>query len=48
MDLYSMEQEHYRGHRQRLRQRFVEQGLDGFQDYEALELMLQFVRARRT
>jgi len=38
-----MEQEHYRGHRQRLRQRFVEQGLDGFQDYEALELLLQFV-----
>jgi DNA repair protein RadC len=42
-----VEQEHYRGHRQRLRQRFVEQGLDGFQDYEALELLLQFVARQK-
>lgn len=42
-----MEQEHYRGHRQRLRQRFIEQGLDGFQDYEALELLLQFVARQK-
>lgn len=34
---------HYHGHRQRLRQRFVQQGLEGFQDYEALELILLFV-----
>jgi len=47
MDLWNMEQEHYRGHRQRLRQRFVEQGLDGFQDYEALELLLQFVARQK-
>jgi len=42
-----MEQEDNRGHRQRLRQRFVEQGLDGFQDYEALELLLQFVMRQK-
>lgn len=34
---------HYYGHRKRLRKRFLEQGLDGFQDYEALELLLLFV-----
>ncbi len=39
-----MEQEDTRGHRQRLRQRFVEQGLDKFQDYEALELLLRLSR----
>ena len=42
-----MEQEDNRGHRQRLRKRFVEQGLDGLQDYEALELLLQFVMRRK-
>ena len=31
---------HYHGHRQRVRQKFLEQGLEGFQDYEALELLL--------
>lgn len=38
-----MQKQHYQGHRRRLRQRFSEQGLDGFQDYEALELLLLFV-----
>jgi DNA repair protein RadC len=42
-----MEQEDKSGHRQRLRQRFAEQGLDGFQDYEALELLLQFVARQK-
>ncbi len=31
---------HYIGHRERVRQRFLEQGLEGFQDYEVLELLL--------
>jgi DNA repair protein RadC len=30
----------YLGHRQRLRNRFVKSGLDGFADYEVLELLL--------
>jgi DNA repair protein RadC len=38
-----MPDEHYHRHRQRIRQRFLEQGLEGFQDYEALELILTFV-----
>lgn len=38
-----MQKKHYHGHRQRLRQRFLQQGLEGFQDYEALELLLLFV-----
>lgn len=38
-----MEKPNYHGHRQRLRQRFLQQGLDGFQDYEALELLLHFI-----
>ena len=29
---------HYLGHRQRLRERFLKSGLDGFADYEAVEL----------
>ncbi len=31
---------HYKGHRQRLRQRFTESGEQGFPDYELLELVL--------
>ncbi len=33
---------HYRGHRQRLRQRFLTGGLTSLQDYEILELLLTF------
>lgn len=42
-----MHEEHYRGHRGRVRQRFLEQGLGGFQDYEALELLLLFVARQK-
>ncbi len=38
---------HYIGHRERLRRRFLENGLKGFQDYEALELLLTYGIARR-
>lgn len=31
---------HYHGHRERLRQRFLKSGLDGFADYEVVELLL--------
>ena len=31
---------HYHGHRQRLRDRFLKTGLDGFADYEIVELLL--------
>lgn len=31
---------HYHGHRQRLRARFLKSGLDGFADYEVIELLL--------
>jgi DNA helicase-2/ATP-dependent DNA helicase PcrA len=31
---------HHHGHRQRLRQRFIQHGLDGFADYEVVELLL--------
>lgn len=34
---------HYHGHRQRVREKFLAQGLTIFQDYEALELLLMFV-----
>jgi NAD-dependent DNA ligase len=30
---------HHHGHRQRLRQRFIQHGLDGFADYEVVELL---------
>jgi DNA repair protein RadC len=33
-------QPNYSGHRQRLRQRFVKNGLDGFAEYEVVELLL--------
>jgi hypothetical protein len=36
----SKEDLHYLGHRQRLRDRFLKTGLDGFADYEVVELLL--------
>jgi DNA repair protein RadC len=41
------EKKHYHGHRDRLRKRFLQQGLEGFQDYEALELLLLFVARQK-
>ena len=35
------------GHRRRLRERFAEGGLDGFHDYEVLELLLTFALPRK-
>lgn len=36
----SDERPHFHGHRQRLRERFLKSGLDGFADYEVVELLL--------
>ena len=36
-----------RGHRQRLRERFLTAGLDGFQDYEVIELLLTLGTPRK-
>ncbi|MFK7840244.1 MAG: DNA repair protein RadC [Bdellovibrionales bacterium] len=38
---------HYKGHRQRLRERFVNGGSDALQDYELLELLLFMAIPRR-
>lgn len=38
---------HYHGHRKRLRARFRKTGFEGFQDYEALELLLTFSIPRK-
>ena len=35
-----MDRPHYHGHRQRLRDRFLKGGLEGFADYEVVELLL--------
>jgi DNA repair protein RadC len=35
------------GHRQRLRERFLESGLDGFHDYEVIELLLTLATPRK-
>jgi DNA repair protein RadC len=35
------------GHRQRLRERFLESGLEGFQDYEVIELLLTIGTPRK-
>ena len=35
------------GHRQRLRERFIESGLDGFHDYEVIELLLTLATPRK-
>ena len=37
----------HKGHRERLRQRFYEHGLDSFSDIEALELLLFYALPRR-
>jgi len=37
----------YRGHRQRLRARFLKSGLDGFAEHEIVELLLTFAIPRR-
>jgi len=37
-----MEKPHYLGHRKRLKEKYIRNGLDGWQDYEILELMLSF------
>jgi DNA repair protein RadC len=42
-----MQKKHYHGHRERLRERFLKQGLEGFQDYEALELLLLYVARQK-
>jgi DNA repair protein RadC len=43
---FALDKPHYLGHRERLRQRFLEVGADALQDYEILELVL-FVIPRR-
>ena len=35
------------GHRERTRQRYIEEGLDGFKDHEALELLLYYCIPRK-
>ena len=35
------------GHREKMRRRFLETGLDGFADHEALELLLYYAIPRR-
>jgi len=40
-------QPHYFGHRNRLRERFLKSGLDGFADYEVIELLLTLAIPRR-
>ncbi|MBF0126031.1 MAG: DNA repair protein RadC [Magnetococcales bacterium] len=44
----TVEQENlHRGHRQRLRRRFLEEGLEGFEDHQVLELLLFNVLPRQ-
>lgn len=38
---------HYHGHRKRLKDRFVQSGLDAFQDHEVLELLLGYAIPRK-
>ncbi len=38
---------HYKKHRQRIKERFITQGLESFRDYEALELMLTYAIAQK-
>jgi DNA repair protein RadC len=38
---------HHHGHRDRVRKRFLQQGLEGFQDHEALELLLLFIARQK-
>ena len=37
----------HQGHRQRLRERFLEEGLENFQEHEVLELLLYYCIPRR-
>ena len=41
-----LEPPHYLGHRRRLRERFVKNGLDGFAEHEVIELLLTFAIPR--
>ncbi len=41
-----MPNEIHKGHRKRLRQRFLQQGLDGFAEHEVLELLLFYAQPR--
>ena len=41
-----MQEKDYIGHRERLRERYLEKGYKSFQDYEVLEFLLTFVRQR--
>jgi DNA repair protein RadC len=38
---------HHAGHRKRLRERFLKNGISGFQDYEFIELLLTYAIPRR-
>ena len=38
---------HYHGHRSRLKEKYRSKGLDAFEDYEALELLLFFAQPRK-
>jgi len=40
MAVLTMTEPHYHGHRQRIRERFIRSGFEGFNDYEAVELLL--------
>jgi DNA repair protein RadC len=40
-------QAHYEGHRERLRKRFLESGINGFHDYELLEFLLTYSISRK-
>jgi len=42
-----MEKPHYVQHRERLRERFMATGFEGFKEYEALELLLTWAIPRR-
>ncbi len=42
-----MEKPHYLQHRERLRERFLKTGFEGFSEYEALELMLTWAIPRK-
>ena len=37
----------HRGHREKMRQRFLKSGLEGFADHEALELLLYYAIPRQ-
>lgn len=36
------QKEYYKGHRERLRNQLLDDGIEGFEDYEVIELLLQF------